>query len=301
MDLSNLKAGAHVTFAGTTNFASKAFDGFLMKFSGERITIDGTANHVIQCNGADLWDGKGSNGGTLKPKALSLHKLNHSVVRGLNIQNTPEQAISILADNLELYDIKIKNTDPKGLAHNTDAFDIGNSNNIWIQGAIIDNQDDCVAINSGKNITFIGGSCSGGHGLSVGSVGGRDNNVVDGVFFLHSKVTNSQNGVRIKTVATAPSGTVNNIHFEDITLSGITDFGVVIVQNYVNSGPKPTDPGTKIPITNVVMKQIRGSVTSNAVGTEIICGNCKNFTPWDVQLTSGKKGDCKGAPAGVTC
>ncbi|KAM0330144.1 hypothetical protein ACHAQA_004317 [Verticillium albo-atrum] len=302
IDLTQLKAGAHVTFAGTTTFDYQEFEGFLIKLAGERVTVDGASGHVIQCDGSRWWDGQGSNGGKKKPKVLSLHNLNHSVIRGLHIQNTPEQAISILANNLELYDVTVKNTDPKGLAHNTDAFDIGNSNNIWIQGAIVENQDDCVAINSGKNITFTGGNCSGGHGLSVGSVGGRDNNIVDGVFFLHSKVSSSQNGVRIKTVATAPSGSVNNVHFEDITLSGITDFGIVIIQNYVNSGPKPADPGTKIPITNVSMKQIRGSVTSSATETEIICGNCSNFTPWDVQLTGGKKAtNCKGVPTGASC
>ncbi|KAH7369395.1 glycoside hydrolase [Plectosphaerella cucumerina] len=301
INLENLKAGAHVTFAGTTTFDYQEFEGFLIQLKGERITVEGAPGHVIECNGSRWWDGKGSNGGKKKPKVLSLHNINHSVIRGLNIQNTPEQAVSILATNLELYDIHIKNTDPQNLAHNTDGFDIGNSNNIWIQGAVVENQDDCVAINSGKNVTFTGGTCSGGHGLSVGSVGGRDNNVVDGVFFLHSKVSKSQNGVRIKTVATAPSGSVNNVHFEDITLSEISDFGVTIIQNYVNTGPKPANPGTNIAITNVAMKQVRGSVLSSAVTTEIVCGNCKNFTPWDVQLTGGKKGDCRGAPAGVTC
>ncbi|KAM0272224.1 hypothetical protein ACHAQH_008783 [Verticillium albo-atrum] len=301
INLTNLKAGAHVTFAGTTTFGYAEAEEFLIQLAGERITVEGASGHLIDCDGSRWWDGKGSNGGKKKPKVLSLHKLNHSIIRGLNIHNTPVQAISILANNLELYNINVKNTDPQGQAHNTDAFDIGTSNNIWIKDAVVENQDDCVAINSGTNITFTGGSCSGGHGLSVGSVGGRDDNTVDGVFFLHSKVSNSQNGVRIKTVATAPSGSVNNVHFEDITLSGISDFGVTIIQNYVNTGPKPAEPGTKIPITNVVMKQVRGSVSANAVATEIVCGNCRNFTPWDVELTGGKKGDCKGAPAGVTC
>lgn len=85
------------------------------------------------------------------------------------------------------------------LGHNTDAFDVGSSENIWISGAIVHNQEsvtfppyrfsspiswnitkpprdpwqvtdtysDCLAINSGTNITFTGGSCTGGHGLSM--------------------------------------------------------------------------------------------------------------------------------------
>lgn len=53
-----------------------------------------------------------------------------------------------------------------------DAFDVGESTGIRIQGANIKNQDDCLAINSGTDIEFTGATCSGGHGISIGSVGG---------------------------------------------------------------------------------------------------------------------------------
>ena len=36
--------------------------------------------------------------------------------------------------------------------------------------------------------------CSGGHGLSIGSVGGRDDNTVETVKFLNNEVKNSVNG-----------------------------------------------------------------------------------------------------------
>jgi polygalacturonase len=39
----------------------------------------------------------------------------------------------------------------------------------------------CLAINSGTDITFTGGTCDGGYGLSIGSVGGRTDNDVDTV------------------------------------------------------------------------------------------------------------------------
>jgi polygalacturonase len=62
------------------------------------------------------------------------------------------------------------------------------------------NQDDCVAINSGTDIIFRNGYCSGGHGLSIGSVGGRSDNTVNGVSFTTSTVTKSVNGIRIKAM-----------------------------------------------------------------------------------------------------
>jgi polygalacturonase len=117
--------------------------------------------------------------------------------------------------------------------HNTDAFDIGSSTGVYISGATVYNQDDCVAINSGSDISFTGGYCSGGHGLSIGSVGGRSDNTVDGVVFESSTVTSSENGVRIKTVSGA-TGSVKNVTYSGITLSSISDYGIVIEQDYEN-------------------------------------------------------------------
>ena len=87
--------------------------------------------------------------------------------------------------------------------HNTDGFDIGSSNGVTISGAKVYNQDDCVAINSGTDITFTGGLCSGGHGLSIGSVGGRSDNTVSGVTFSSSTVQNSANGIRCVSCSTS--------------------------------------------------------------------------------------------------
>jgi polygalacturonase len=120
--------------------------------------------------------------------------------------------------------------------HNTDAFDIGSSSNIIISGAKVYNQDDCVAVNSGTGITFTGGLCSGGHGLSIGSVGGRSDNTVENVSFTNSQVTKSDNGtfilyqqkcttnyepgLRIKA-SKGKTGTIKGITYSGITLSSI--------------------------------------------------------------------------------
>ena len=60
-----------------------------------------------------------------------------------------------------------------------------------------------MVINSGTSITFIGGTCSGGHSLSIGSVGNRDDNLVSDITISSSAIANSENGVRIKTVSEA--------------------------------------------------------------------------------------------------
>ncbi len=45
-----------------------------------------------------------------------------------------------------------------------------------------------------QNIVFTDGVCTGSHGLSIGSVGGRSNNNVENVLFENSVVADSQNG-----------------------------------------------------------------------------------------------------------
>lgn len=151
-------------------------------------------------DGSRWWDGKGSNGGVTKPKFFAAHGLTNSTIENLYIENTPVQAVSISGcDGLTVTDVTIDNSagDNAG-GHNTDGFDIGSSSNVVITGAKVYNQDDCVAVNSGTSITFSGGTCSGGHGLSIGSVGGRSNNAVDTVTFKDSTVSNSVNGASIQ-------------------------------------------------------------------------------------------------------
>jgi polygalacturonase len=75
-----------------------------------------------------------------------------SSVTGLNILNSPVQTFSIDGSSgLTITGAIIDNSagDAGGLAHNTDAFDVGSSSNIHIVNPTVHNQDDCLAINSG--------------------------------------------------------------------------------------------------------------------------------------------------------
>lgn len=93
-------------------------------------------------------------------------------------------------------------------AHNSDGFDISSSDHVTLDNNHVYNQDDCVAVTSGTNIVVSNMYCSGGHGLSIGSVGGKSDNVVDGVQFLNSQIVNSENGCRIKSNS-GTTGTVS--------------------------------------------------------------------------------------------
>ncbi|PVI03035.1 glycoside hydrolase family 28 protein [Periconia macrospinosa] len=305
LDLTKLKDGTTVTFQGTTSFGYKEWAGPLISVSGTKITVKGASGHVIDGNGAKWWDGKGSNGGKKKPKFFYAHSLQQSTISNLNVKNTPVQGFSVnTVTDLVLDHITIDNSagDVTNGGHNTDAFDVGSSTGVTISNANIKNQDDCLAVNSGKNIHFIGGTCSGGHGLSIGSVGGRSDNTVDGVVIENSSISNSENGVRIKTVSGA-TGSVSNVTYKDITLSNISKYGIVLQQDYENGSPtgKPT---TGVPITKLTLDGVKGSVTSKATPVYILCGkgSCSDWTWNGVDVSGGaKSSSCQNIPSGASC
>ncbi|KAK0108479.1 Polygalacturonase [Cadophora gregata] len=305
LDLTKLNSGTKVIFQGTTTFGYEEWSGPLISVSGTNIDVSGASGNCIDGGGERWWDGKGSNGGKTKPKFFYAHSLTSSSISGLNFKNSPIQLMSINgANSLSVTNIKMDNTagDSGALGHNTDAFDVGSSTAVTISGANIQNQDDCLAINSGTSITFTGGTCSGGHGLSIGSVGGRSDNTVKTISISSSTIKNSDNGVRIKTVYGA-TGSVSGVTYKNIVLSNLAKYGIVIQQDYKNGSPTGT-PTTGVPITNLVVSGISGSVASGATRVYILCGkgSCSSWKWSGITFTGGKTSTkCTNIPSGASC
>ncbi|KNG52032.1 endopolygalacturonase [Stemphylium lycopersici] len=304
LDLSDLADGTTVIFEGTTTWGYKEWEGPLLDIRGNKINVKGAKGSVLDGDGARWWDGEGGNGGKTKPKFFSAHKLTDSTISDITIKNPPVQVVSIHGvDGLTITDMTIDASegDVEDGGHNTDGFDIGESNNVVIDGAKVYNQDDCVAVNSGTKITFKNGLCSGGHGLSIGSVGGRDDNTVESVVFSNSEVTKSVNGVRIKAKS-GKTGKISKIVYEDITLSEISKYGILIEQNY-NGGDLHGDADTGIPITDLSLDNVTGSVASDGHDVVITCGSSDSCSGWSwsgVDVTGGEKYDsCSHVPSVV--
>ncbi|GIK04998.1 hypothetical protein Aspvir_009097 [Aspergillus viridinutans] len=306
LDLSKLADGTTVIFEGETTWGYEEWSGPLLQISGTNIKVEGASGATLNPDGARWWDGLGGSGPVTKPKFFAAHDLTSSSITNLHILNTPLQAVSINGCNgLTITDMTIDDSagDTQG-GHNTDGFDIGSSSNVVITGAKVYNQDDCVAVNSGTGITFTNGLCSGGHGLSIGSVGGRSDNTVQNVSFTNSQVTKSDNGIRVKATA-GDTGTIDGVTYSGITLSSIRKYGVLIEQNYSGGDLKGT-PTSGIPITNLVVKNISGAgaVASTGYNIAIVCGSgaCSNWTWTSVDVTGGKTyGSCMNVPSVAHC
>ncbi|KAJ6600535.1 glycosyl hydrolases family 28-domain-containing protein [Mycena vulgaris] len=313
IDLSKAKTNTVITFAGRTfwEFASGASSD-LLKIGGTNITIQGAACSVLDGNGAAWWDGIGSNGGVPKPDHMITGKLlGNSVIKNLYIQNAPTHVFSISsAFGMWMKGIVIDMLDgqvilPSGLAaaHNTDGFDVSSSTDMLITNNVVYNQDDCVAITSGGGLVVTNMLCDGGHGLSIGSIGGKSNNTVNGVIFSNSKVLNSQNGARIKANSDT-TGSVNNVTYSNIQLANISIYGIDIQQDYLNGGPTGI-PTNGVNITNITMFNISGNVIpgSSAENYYLLVANETSGASWvfsDLAVTGAKNSTCLVVPPGFT-
>lgn len=216
----------------------------------------------------------------------------------------PVQAVSINnCHTLTLRNLVVDNTlgHERG-GHNTDGFDIGASSHIDMHRITAHNQDDCIAINSGDTISFRNGNCSGGHGLSIGSIGGRKENAASNISISNTSVSNSTNALRIKTIASA-SGLVSNISYSNIHLSSIKQYAIVVQQDYKNGGPTG-NPTIGVKIHGVSFDNIRGDVDQGANPFYVLCGqgSCADWSWRNVDIAGGEKSTkCQNVPNGLHC
>lgn len=164
LNLDNLNPGTSVTFTGKTVFPffPAGWAGPLLSISSSsQLTIRGLPSSLLYGSGESYWDGLGQNGPITKPKFFQVHNLIDSVIEGITIFNAPVQVFSINGcKNVTLSGVTVDNKAGDGDwnagkgGRNTDAFDIGSSTEVRIEGAQVWNQDDCVAINSGT-VSFL--------------------------------------------------------------------------------------------------------------------------------------------------
>lgn len=196
--------------------------------TGTNAKVAGLAGAVIDGQGAQYWDGEGSNGGTDKPdKFFALHDVDGLVLEQLTIKNWPTHLFSLSGSDLEIGNMILDNSDGDELdddgdtlGHNSDGFDVSDMTGLYVHDVTVYNQDDCVAVNDGSNMVFENMYCSGGHGLSIGSI--KTGKTVSNVTFKDSSVVNSDNGCRIKTYDDATDASVSDITYSGITLDSIS-------------------------------------------------------------------------------
>jgi galacturan 1,4-alpha-galacturonidase len=60
----------------------------------------------------------------------------------------------------------------------------------------------------------------------------------------------------------------------------------------------PTDG---VPITDLTIENVTGSVSDDATDVYILCAACTSWTWSGVDITGGESASCEGEPSGVSC
>ncbi|KAL1505593.1 hypothetical protein ABEB36_005122 [Hypothenemus hampei] len=313
----NLTNGAEVVFRGNTSFGYEQWDGPLVTINGTNITVRGESGSVIDGLGQYYWDGQGGWSNS-KPQFFTIEAFGGSIFRDIYVINTPKDVVQITnSDNVIFTDWFIDDFDgdlgvaePGKEGHNTDAFDVWNSTNVIITNSVIYNQDDCVALRCGANISVSNLYCHGSHGLSI-SVGFSNDsialNTILNVSFTNSIVEAGRNGIHIKTHVDGGNGNITGVTYKNITLRDITYNGILIQEDYTNQPPNSSslsvEPRNNVPIRDLILEDIRGNVDIDAIPIEIVCAEngCFNWTWSTVNVTGIKNNTCNFQPEGFYC
>lgn len=238
------------------------------------LSVEG--NGIVDGNGKTWWQNSCKINPKLPcknaPTALTFYKCKNVVVKNLKVQNAQQMHITFdSSKNVQVANLTV--TSP-GDSPNTDGIHVAATENIQITNSVIATGDDCISIVSGsQNVQAKGITCGPGHGISIGSLGsGNSKAYVSGVLVDGAKLSDTMNGVRIKTWQ-GGSGTASNIKFENIEMNSVTN-PIIIDQNYCDQDEPCKEQDSAVQVKNVMYKNIKGTSASD-VAVKFDCS--KNF------------------------
>uniref|UniRef100_A0A0A9YS93 endo-polygalacturonase n=1 Tax=Lygus hesperus TaxID=30085 RepID=A0A0A9YS93_LYGHE len=303
LDLTNLKQGTTVEFAGTVTFGYKEWKGPLVKISGKRLNIMAHPNARLDGGGNRWWKG-GRNTKLQKPRFFEAI-VDDSTITGLYFKNPPAPCfVCNWCHNTVISKITVDAKDAgdgrANKAFNTDGISLGYVKNVKVLDSYVFNQDDCFVTGGGEDMLIDRLTCEGGNGISVGSLGkGAD---VVRLTIKNSKVINSLTGLNIKTETNAV-GLHRDVTFENIELNNIHQYGISI---HGNEGPTfPNGEPTLFTLDKYTFRNIRGNMLG-AGGANVWIwlhpNSAQNWRWENVNIRGGKSSmfrpplQCKGIP-----
>ncbi|VFQ81442.1 unnamed protein product [Cuscuta campestris] len=261
---------------------------------GVEVTGGGTLNGL----GEQVWkfaeSGEKIKGGPLLPVSLIFQAVNDSSLHDLNFVNSKGFHIKV-SDCSEINVSNLKITAP-GYSPNTDGIHISGSTNVNVTELDIGTGDDCVSIGDGvNNLLVTKVTCGPGHGLSVGSLGKRENeDSVKGVVVKNCTLRGTTNGARIKTFRASPKLEAASITFEDLIMQNVTN-PIIIDQDY--SSKDKIEP-SNVKLSDVHFRNIRGTAAIKNPAITLTCSQaypCDGVELSDIDIApvEGAEGDLK--------
>ncbi|XXG58581.1 hypothetical protein AAC387_Pa04g0861 [Persea americana] len=264
------------------------------------LTITGTG--VFDGQGASIWhlnNCQQNEKCKLLPTNVKFISMTNTVIDGITSLNSKNFNFGVVeCKNFKAINFKVTNP---GDSPNTDGMHVERCSDVTIEGAQIGTGDDCISLGQGlTNVHISKVTCGPGHGISVGSLGKYpDEKDVTGLIVSDSTISDTLNGIRIKSWGNSPSAsTVSNVTFENITFKNVNN-PIIIDQEYCPGGACANEVPSKVQISDVTFKNIQGTSASE-VGVTLLCSKglpCKNVKLQDINITPSKG----AAPLTSTC
>ncbi|KAJ5109945.1 hypothetical protein N7532_002590 [Penicillium argentinense] len=275
-----------------------------------------TGSGVIDGNGQNAYDRFASDSSYARPTLLYITGGSDITISGLRQKNPPNVFNSVKGDstNVNFSNLKMDATSKStNAAKNTDGFDIGASTNVILSNINVSNDDDCVAFKPGANgVTVTDITCTGSHGLSVGSLGKSSDDTVKNIYVSGATMINSTKAAGIKTYPSGGShghSTVSNVTWTDVTVDGC-DYAIQIQSCYGEDAEYCEENAGDAELTGIVFEGFSGTTSGkyDDVTGNLNCGadgTCDvKVDSYSVTAPNGK-GEvlCANTPSGlgVTC
>ncbi|EMD34206.1 glycoside hydrolase family 28 protein [Gelatoporia subvermispora B] len=282
---------------GDIAFGNKTWDGPLFQISGDNIVFNGNG-HTFDGGGPFYWDGEGANGGVTKPSPMMkrIWRIKISgIFTNVNVVNSPEGVYSVSNPGLlTMSNLIIDDSDGNTPNSKSDGLPSGQSTvgfavsttKLIIENSTIINQDDCIAVDKGNNITLRSNTCMGGNGISIGPV--SSGATVSDVVIQNNNIIQSDQAIRITTDAAATDGSVTNVTYSGNTGSQLRMFGVLIDQ----SAPSILGvPGNGVEISGITFMGSENTlfVNESADNIAVNCGagSCVGIWDWSALTING--------------
>nr|CAN65676.1 hypothetical protein VITISV_002011 [Vitis vinifera] len=203
------------------------------------------------------------------PINLRFNFLTNSIIKDITSKDSKQFHINVLGcRNITFFQVAI--TAPED-SQNTDGIHIGRSRGVNITHSTIQTGDDCVSIGDGsEQIDITKVNCGPGHGISVGSLGLYKNEApVIGIRVKNCTLSDTTNGVRVKTYPSSPQGTATEMHFHDIVMNNVSN-PIIIDQEYCPHNQCNLQVPSRVKLSNISFKNIRGT-TSTELAVNLVC------------------------------
>ncbi|CAN0902586.1 PG1 [Linum grandiflorum] len=243
---------------------------------------------TIDGQGAYCWENKDD-----RAPNIRFQNINNGWVEGLTSKDSKFFHMSTLyVKNLTFSHV---HTIAPAESRNTDGIHISRSSMITVIDSIFETGDDCVSMADDLDtVTVRNIKCGPGHGVSIGSLGKYEKEKpVKNILIQNCTISNSDNGIRIKSWPERFATTLSDVHFEDIVFDNVEN-PIIIDQLYCPNNECNGKLGpSKVKISNVWFKNVKGTSKTKEV-VQLICSSalpCENVQMCDVDITfNGGKG-----------